>query len=82
MRPISDLPGCILKGDEYMIKAFTENKDHFDILEPYSGMNKHNAKEVFQNISRIRPKLIEDLHSKYHWDFELFGYNFDQYSLN
>ena len=68
-----------IDGDEYMINAFTENKEHFDILEPYK--ESHTAKEVFQNISRTRPKLIEDLHSKYHWDFELFGYNFDQYTV-
>ena len=24
-----------VEGDEYMIKAFTENKEHFDVLAPY-----------------------------------------------
>jgi len=71
------LEDVAIDGDEYMIKALTENKEDFNMLAPYEGSN--SAVKVFQNISKIRPKLIKDLHSKYHWDFELFGYDFDQY---
>lgn len=60
-----------------MLEKIKDNKDNLITLKPYKS--SRSAKDVFRDISRREPELIDQVYRKFWWDFEMFGYTIDDY---
>ena len=64
--------------DQEILKIIEQNRNNLIALKPYTN-GSGSAKKAFRKINSVDPKLIQDIYERFYWDFELFGYEIDEY---